>query len=110
MTDLATTFSALGDNTRFAIVQELLASGERSVNELQKNADISPPAFSRHLKVLREAGMVTLRVDKQRRIYSVKPLAIQAIHAWVIEHQKFWQSNFDRLETALNEFEQKEDK
>ncbi|MEW7008294.1 MULTISPECIES: ArsR/SmtB family transcription factor [unclassified Lentilitoribacter] len=109
MQNLSNTFSALGDKTRFAVVEQLLNEGELSVNDLQKNTTISPPAFSRHLKVLREAGVIQQRIDKQRRIYSVRPAAVQAIHRWVIDHQEFWQASVDRLEDALNSFNPEKD-
>ncbi len=95
------TFSALGDSTRFAIVERLLNEGELSAGELQGSAEISAPAISRHLKVLRTAGVIRQRVDKQRRMYSVQPVAVQAIHSWVMDHRAFWETALDRLELAL---------
>lgn len=102
MTDLATTFSALGDKTRFAIVERLLSDGELAAGTLQGVADISAPAISRHLKVLREAGLVIQRVDRQKRMYSVNPSALQAVNAWIEYHRKFWERSLDRLEQALS--------
>ncbi len=98
---LHNTFSALGDATRFAIVERLLNDGELSAGDLQGSAEISAPAISRHLKVLRTAGVIDQRVDKQRRMYSVRPVAVQAINAWVINHRVFWETSLDRLERAL---------
>ena len=95
------TFAALGDATRFAIVEKLLAEGELPAGNLQNVGTLSPPAISRHLKVLREAGIVEQRVDKQRRMYSVRPQAVRAIGEWVMTYQEFWQSSLDRLEAAL---------
>ena len=82
MTSLVTTFAALGDATRFAIVERLMTDGALSAGELQSVADISAPAISRHLKVLREAGIITQKIDKQRRIYAISPEAVQEISAW----------------------------
>ncbi len=96
------TFSALGDPTRFAIVELLLANGELSAGDLQSAGDMSAPAISRHLKVLRQTGVIRQRADKQRRMYSVDPKSVQAIHAWVIDHRAFWEASLDRLEAALN--------
>ena len=62
MQDLSSTFAALGDATRFAIVERLLREGELSAGQLQDEVSISPPAVSRHLKVLRQAGIVNQRV------------------------------------------------
>lgn len=99
--NLVTAFSALGDPNRFAIVERLLAEGELSAGELQDVADISAPAISRHLKVLREAGLVSQRVDAQRRIYAVNPAAVRAINAWTMSHREFWGPSLDRLAAAL---------
>lgn len=101
MSNLASTFAALGDATRFAIVERLLSEGELSAGSLQDRVTISPPAISRHLKVLRNAGVIQQRIDKQRRMYSVRPEAVQSIGAWTMSHREFWQKSLDRLELAL---------
>jgi DNA-binding transcriptional ArsR family regulator len=98
---LPKTFSALGDPVRFAIVERLLRDGELSAGELQNEAEISPPAISRHLRVLREAGIVRRRSDKQKRMYSANPDAVRAIGAWSLSHREFWQTSLNRLEKAL---------
>ena len=98
--NLNQTFQALADPTRRAIMARL-ANGEASVNELAAPFDISLPAISRHLKVLREAGILHRRVDKQRRMYSVRPEAVQAISDWSMTYREFWQKSFDRLGAAL---------
>ena len=103
MTHLTTTFAALGDPTRFAIVERLMTKGALSAGELQDIADISAPAISRHLKVLREAGLITQTVDKQRRIYAVEPRAVQTISQWTLTHEAFWRTSLDRLATALKQ-------
>ena len=95
------TFAALGDATRFAIVEKLLKEGELPAGNLQDVGTISPPAISRHLKVLREAGIIEQRIDKQRRMYSVRPQAVQAIGEWAMTYREFWQASLDRLEAAL---------
>lgn len=101
MHGISATFAALGDPTRFAIVERLLREGELSAGALLEVAPISPPAISRHLKVLRDAGILEQRVDAQRRLYSVRPEAVEAISAWTISHREFWQASLDRLEKAL---------
>lgn len=98
---LHTTFATLGDPTRFAIVERLLNEGELPAGRLQEQAQISAPAISRHLKILREAGVIQQRVDAQRRLYSVRPDTVQAIHDWTMNYRDFWQSSMDRLEAAL---------
>ena len=104
MPELPSTFAALGNATRLTIVERLLAEGELSAGALQAE-DISPPAMSRHFKVLREAGIVVQRVDAQRRLYSVKPEAVQAIGDWVLNFREFWAGSLDRLDAALKEAE-----
>jgi DNA-binding transcriptional ArsR family regulator len=99
--DLTRTFAALGDKTRFAIVERLLNEGDLSAGALQQVADISAPAISRHLKVLREAGVIRQQVARQHRIYSIRPEAVLAINDWVEYHRKFWDRSLDRLERAL---------
>ena len=103
MPSLTRSFSALGDPVRFAIVNRLLTRGDQSAGDLQEVAEISPPAMSRHLKVLREAGLVERRVDGTRRIYSVSGEALGAIGAWTLSHRAFWTGSLDRLGAALEE-------
>jgi DNA-binding transcriptional ArsR family regulator len=94
-------FAALGDATRFAIVERLLAEGELSAGDLQRGTGLSPPAVSRHLKVLRDAGLVDRRVAKQNRIYFARPGAVERVGAWAMSHREFWQASLARLEAAL---------
>jgi DNA-binding transcriptional ArsR family regulator len=102
MTAITTTFAALGDATRLAIVERLLKEGELPAGAFNAEAGISAPAISRHLKVLREAGVVAQRIDAQRRLYSVRPEAVQSISAWTMSHREFWQASLDRLASALD--------
>ncbi len=99
---LATQFAALGDPTRLAIVDRLIADGPLPAGALQDVADISAPAISRHLKVLRQAGLVQQRVDAQRRIYAVDPEAIRGIGTWTITRKEFWQGSLDKLAVLLD--------
>ncbi len=101
MSNLHQTFAALGDATRFAIVERLLNDGELSAGEINEGATISPPAISRHLRVLREAGVIEQRIDRQRRLYSVRPQAVEAISAWTQSYREFWEASLHRLEAAL---------
>ena len=105
MIALTTTFAALGDPTRLAIVERLLDRGALPAGELLDVADISAPAISRHLKVLREAGIVTQTVDAQRRIYAVAPQALRSIADWTLAHREFWEGSLDRLAAALEEYD-----
>jgi DNA-binding transcriptional ArsR family regulator len=99
---LATQFAALGDPTRLAIIDRLIAEGPQPAGALQDVAEISGPAISRHLKVLRAAGLVQQQVDAQRRIYSVNPQAIRAIGTWSITRRDFWEGSLDRLTLLLD--------
>ncbi|MEO3413421.1 metalloregulator ArsR/SmtB family transcription factor [Roseovarius sp. CAU 1744] len=101
MQDLTQTFSALSDATRLAVVERLMAEGELPAGNLVAAAEMSAPAMSRHLKVLREAGLVQSRVDGTRRLYSVRAEALQAIADWTLDHRAFWQAGLDRLEAHL---------
>lgn len=101
MSHLTDTFAALGDPTRFAIVETLLAQGEQPAGALHERFDVTAPAVSRHLKVLREAQIISQRVNGKQRLYAVKPEALQAINDWSMSYQRFWSGSFDRLEVAL---------
>lgn len=98
---LPDTFSALGDPTRFAIVERLLREGELPAGDISAGVDISAPAVSRHLKTLVDAGILIRRIDKQHRFYAPNPDAIRQINAWVISHREFWEKSLDRLQKAL---------
>lgn len=101
MTLLTDTFAALSDPTRLSLVEKLLHRGELPAGTLAAEADISAPAISRHLKVLREAGVITQRVQGTHRFYSVRPEALKAIHGWTMDHRAFWSASLDRLDTLL---------
>lgn len=101
MTTLTRTFAALSDPTRLRIVERLMAGGERPAGDLVADTSLSAPAISRHLKVLREAGVIARRVEGTHRYYSVRPEAMRAISAWTLDHQAFWAGSLDRLDTLL---------
>ncbi len=93
-------FVALADPTRRRIV-ELLAKGERSAGEIVGEFDVSAPAISQHLKALRDAGLVQVRVDAQRRIYALDSVGLDAIDAWLVNVRRFWTRKLDALERQL---------
>lgn len=101
MTTLQKSFAALADDTRLAIVEQLIAEGELPAGDLAPGAGISPPAISRHLKVLREAGLVQQRALGTRRLYSARPEGLRIIADWTNARRDFWQGSLDRLQTAL---------
>lgn len=91
---------AIADPTRRRIV-ELLAQRDRTVGELVDQFDMSAPAVSQHLKVLREAGLVNSRVDGQSRIQSLNPQGLQPIQSWLVATMNFWNQRLDVLEHLL---------
>jgi DNA-binding transcriptional ArsR family regulator len=92
--------AALADPTRRRIV-ELLSRGERSAGEIVAAFEMSAPAISQHLKTLREAGLVRVRVDAQRRIYTLDRAALDEIDAWLADVRRFWSKRLDALEREL---------
>ena len=98
------TFTALADPTRRQII-ESLALGETSFGEIADKFEMSRPAVSQHLKVLREAGIVAARVDAQRRIYRLTDEGLDEVEAWLGKVREFWTQRLDRLEQLLNETE-----
>jgi DNA-binding transcriptional ArsR family regulator len=97
----AATLQALGDPSRHAIV-ELLRNGERPVGELVENLSLSQPAVSKHLRVLKEAGIVEARADAQRRVYRIRPEPFVELDAWLAGYRRLWDMHLDRLEDHLD--------
>ena len=97
-------FYALSDPTRRRIV-ETLASGERAFGDLAQQFDMSRPAVSQHLKVLREAGIVIARADAQRRIYRLQDDGLGELDEWLSKVRGFWNQRLDNLADALGEEE-----
>jgi DNA-binding transcriptional ArsR family regulator len=93
-------FTALADPTRRQIV-EMLADGERTAGAIAKQFEVSGPAISQHLKVLREARLVRVRADAQRRIYALDAAGIGEIDAWLSNIRRFWRGRLDALEREL---------
>ena len=102
------TFLALADPTRRHII-ESLAAGELAFGDLADKFDMSRPAVSQHLKVLREAGIVTARADAQRRIYRLSDDGLDDIEAWLGKVRSFWSQRLDKLEQLLAEDDRKGD-
>lgn len=97
-------FDILGDPVRRRIL-ELLADGESPAGSIsavvQKEFGISQPAVSQHLKVLRENGFATVRVDGTRRLYAVDPTPLREVDAWLDRYRGFWNQRLDALDTEL---------
>jgi DNA-binding transcriptional ArsR family regulator len=101
MAELAA-LEALAEPRRRAIL-DALRDGERPVNELVEHLGVSQPAVSKHLRVLREAGLVDARVDGQRRLYRIRPEPLEALDDWLAAYRKFWATHLDRLEDHLDQ-------
>ncbi len=94
-------FAVLADPSRRAILM-LLAAGERSVGDLESALNLSQPAVSKHLRVLREAGFVEATIDAQRRVYRIRPEPLQEVDAWMAPFRRYWSSHVDALERHLD--------
>jgi DNA-binding transcriptional ArsR family regulator len=92
--------TALADPTRRQIV-ELLANGDESVNSIVEHFDVSQPAISRHLKILRACGLVRVRHDGQRRIYSLDPEPLADLDDWLSQYRTLWTRRLDALEVEV---------
>lgn len=92
----------LAEPQRLAIL-ELLRDGERPVGELVDRLRLSQPAVSKHLRVLREAGLVEARVDAQRRMYRIRPEPLADLDDWLAPYRKLWTRHLDQLEAHLNQ-------
>ena len=93
-------FAALADPTRRHII-ELLASREQTFGELADRFEMSRPAVSQHLKVLRDADIVASRPDAQRRVYRLKDDALDDLEQWISSIRRFWSGALDELEKVL---------
>jgi DNA-binding transcriptional ArsR family regulator len=98
----ATTFDVLAEPTRRRIL-DLLLDRERPVGELVKKLKLSQPGVSKHLRVLREAGLVSVRNDAQRRIYEIRPEPLEEIAEWLEPYRRLWADRLDALERHLDE-------
>ena len=101
MSELAA-FQVLAEPRRLAIL-ELLRDGERPVGELVAQLGVSQPAVSKHLRVLRTAGLVDARQEAQRRLYRIRPEPLAKLDAWLASYRQLWSSHLDRLETHLEQ-------
>ncbi len=94
------TFNVLADPTRRQII-ERLSSGAKTFGEIAERFEISRPAVSQHLKVLKAANMVVSKADAQRRIYSLHDDALDEVTLWVEKVKRFWNPRLDKLEDLL---------
>jgi DNA-binding transcriptional ArsR family regulator len=95
-------FAALADGTRRHLLEQL-AVRDRAVGELVTGLDISQAAVSQHLRVLREAGLVTARTEGRNRYYRLRPAALRELRDWLDELERFWQARLAALGDYLRE-------
>src|SRR5688500_11575426 len=100
-------FNAIAEPHRRHILT-LLKGGERSVNELAGALRVSQPRVSKHLRVLREVGLVAVREAGQQRLYTLDARGLEPIHAWASGFEEFWHQSFDRLDAYVKRLQRKE--
>jgi DNA-binding transcriptional ArsR family regulator len=99
-----TTFDVLAEPTRRRIL-DMVRDRERSVGDLVESLSVSQPGVSKHLRVLREAGLVDVRHDAQRRLYRLRAEPLAEVDAWLAPYRRFWTGRLDALERHLDEKE-----
>ena len=98
---MSSLFDVLVDPSRRAIL-DLLRERERSVGELVGELELSQPGVSKHLRVLRDAGLVSVRVDAQRRVYGLDPKPLVEVDMWLAPYRRYWADRLDDLERSLD--------
>jgi DNA-binding transcriptional ArsR family regulator len=100
-------FNAVAEPRRRQIL-DVLAGGERAVNDLVKDVGLAQPQVSKHLRVLREVGAVTVREAGRQRLYRLNGEALKPIHDWVQNYERSWAERFDQLDVVLDELKKEE--
>jgi DNA-binding transcriptional ArsR family regulator len=103
----ADAFNAVAEPRRREIL-DVLAGGERPVNDLVRLLGLAQPQVSKHLRVLREVGAVDVRGEGRQRLYRLNGHALKPIHDWVTNYERSWSGRFDRLDVVLEDLKQKE--
>src|SRR2546421_12526137 len=98
-------FEIIAEPSRRAILS-LLVSSEQSVGEIERQLGMPQTTVSKHLRVLRDAGVVEATVDAQRRLYRLKPEPLQEVDAWLAPFRRFWPAHVDALERHLDRMDQ----
>ena len=99
---MLSTLAALAEPNRFRIV-ELLRSGPRHVGEIERRLKLQQPQVSKHLRVLRDAGLVVSCVDAQRRLYELRPQPFHELDQWLDRYRSYWDARLDDLEAHLHD-------
>jgi len=100
-------FNAVAEPRRRDIL-DALAAGERAVNDLVRSLGIPQPQVSKHLRVLREVGVVDVRDDGRRRLYRLNGPALKPIHDWVSNYERLWSERFEQMDIVLEDLMRKE--
>jgi DNA-binding transcriptional ArsR family regulator len=104
----ADAFNAVAEPRRRQIL-DVLAGGERPVNDLVRLLGLAQPQVSKHLRVLREVGVVDVRDEGRRRLYRLNGEALRPIHDWVKSYESLWSGRFEQLDVVLEELKQEEE-
>jgi DNA-binding transcriptional ArsR family regulator len=104
----ADAFNAVAEPRRRQIL-DVLAEGERPVNDLVRLLGLAQPQVSKHLRVLREVGVVDVRDEGRRRLYRVNGSALKPIHDWVKGYERMWSERFDELDAVLDDLKQNDE-
>lgn len=102
-------FNAVAEPRR-RLILELLAQGEKPVGDLVGLTDLAQPVVSKHLRVLREVGLVTVREEGRQRVYRLNTAPLRQIHDWLAAFEQLWQERFDALDAVLEELKTDENK
>jgi DNA-binding transcriptional ArsR family regulator len=105
---VAAAFEVLAEPNRRRIL-DLLRHGELPVTNLVQHLAVSQPAVSKHLRVLRQAGLVSVRVDAQRRLYRLQVQPLREVDEWLAPYRALWSASLDRLERHLDEMHESRD-
>jgi DNA-binding transcriptional ArsR family regulator len=100
-------FNAVAEPRRRQIL-EILAGGERPVNDLVARLGLGQPQVSKHLRVLREVGLVKVRDEGRQRVYRLEGRPLKSIHDWLQDFEQAWNERFDAMDDVLNELKAKE--
>lgn len=103
------TLAALAEPNRLRIV-ELLRAGPRPVGEISDRLKLRQPQVSKHLQLLKGAGLVAMQPIAQQRIYELRPAAFRELHAWVEQYRHLWDARFDELDVVIAELKRRDEK
>lgn len=104
---MVATFAALAEPNRFRIV-ELLRSGPHPVNDIGERLQLNQPQVSKHLRVLKEAGLVDVQPRAQQRLYELRAQPLRDLHDWLERYRQVWDARFEELDVIIDELKRKE--